>query len=564
MRTLFVLAAVLSLTSALVTPYNETAASYVNQLKPRMPPGRGSGNRGNGNNGNGRGRQGKEWGSPEPEPYGGTRYPGHGATSQQVRDAIAQEPGYTSGWNPVVPNRPNPGRSGVWVDRQRQRIELHYGDDMPYHADHELYHQQAYPASRGRGYGSSGSSSQSRDQRARALNGLPAGYGPWIVRDENRGASVDWMHNGISRNDAYGYNPLREDTTNMPVPDGESAAQSRMFSEARRLTNANPAYRMYYYDNRLHTANFRVQPNRGPMLPNNNDGRGHPYHTTNENPGYQRKAKRDMTQIADINSQISDQSTTTTDLQQQYELNLLAYQTVSANATDLLFPVIDSLLASSNLTIIHDMAFSLLQIVGSPQSMVGPFMYGMTNFDWFEDQITHNMTDEQKQNDPNVQLMYAQDGLLIELYEQAWENATAAANATGYLSDLEALANHLITNDTSVIPQAATTVVQDQYYEEIDYFYANLIDETSPSANGSIQPYPTDGAPFSTGSGGQWLIGSATGSVAAQSSTGTVPIDNGFLANPTVEGLVLGNLVTNTVLSPSLSTGTALPRAQTG
>jgi len=515
--------------------------------------------------GGGGGKKGKDYGAPYDDKQGGVKRPGRGATNQQVRNAIAQQPGYTSGWDPVVPHRPAPGESGVFVDHRHQRIEIHYGDDMPYHADGELYHQQAYPGSANRGYGTAGST-QSSDQRRRALNGLPAGYGPWIHRDENRGASVDWMHGGLSRNSRYGYNSKKEDTTNVPVPQGESAGQSRMFAEARNLAIAHPGYAMYYYDNRLNTASFRVQPNRGPYLGGNNDGRGYPYHTTNQNPGYRRKVKRDMNQITNINSQISDQTTTTTDLQQQYELNLLAYQTVSANATELLFPVIDQILASSNLTIIHDMAFSLLQIVSAPQSMVGPFMYGTTDFDWLEDQITHNMTDEQKQNDPNVQLMYAQNGLLIQLYEQAWANGTAAANATGYLSDLETLASHLITNDTSVIPQAATTVVQDQYYEDIDYFYADLIDEISTSATGSIQPYPTDGAPFPTGSGGQWLIGSATGSVAAPSpmGTGTVPIDNGFLANSTVKGLLFGNLVTDTALSPSLSTGTALPRAQVG
>lgn len=560
MRTLFALAAVLSLTSALITPYDGTAASHVNRFNPRMVPG-GSRNPGGG----GGGKKGKDYGSPYDGGRGGRFHPGRGATNKQVRDAIAQEPGYSSGWDPVVPHRPAPGESGVWVDHRNQRVEIHYGDDMPYHGDGELYHEQAYPESANRGYGAA-SSSQSREQRARALNGLPAGYGPWMHRDENRPASVDWMRGGLSRNSRYGYDPTREDSTDVPVPQGESARQSRLLSEGQRVLLAHPGYLEYFYDNRLNTASFRVQPNRGPYLDGNNDGRGPPYHTTNQNSGYRRKAKRDMNQITNINSQISSQTTTTTDLQQQYELNLLAYQTVSANATELLYPVIDSILASSNLTIIHDMAFSLLQIVGSPQSMVGPFMYGTTDFDWFEEQITHNMTDKQKQNDPNVQLMYAQNGLLIELYEQAWANGTAAANATGYLRDLENLASHLITNDTSIIPQAATTVVQDQYYEDIDYFYADLIDETSASATGSIQPYPTGGAPFPSGSGGRWLVGSGTGSVVAQypTGTGTVPIDNGFLTNPTVKGLLLGSLVPDTAQSPSLSTGTALPTAKIG
>ena len=558
MRNSFALAAVLSLTFALITPYDETAASHVVRLDPRMVPGGGS--RGGGDGGDRAGKKGKDYGQPYDYPKGGRIYPGHGATDPQVREAIAREPGYRSGWHPVKQDKPGPGETGVWVNHPEKNIELNYGDDMPYHADGVRYHEQSYPASADRGY-KTASRSQNKAQRDRALSGLPTGYGKDIVRDENKPASLDWKHGGLSRDSPYGYNSNQEDTTNVPVPRGESQRQGVMLNKARSLREEH-GYEISDKDNRAKTASLRVTPNRGPYDVKDTDGRGRPYHTTNENPGYQRRAKRDMTQITNINSQISDQTTTTTDLQQQYEQNLLAYQTVSANATDLLFPIIDSILASSNLTIMHDMAFSLLQIVGTSQSLVGPFMYGMTDFDWFEDQITHNMTDEQKQNDPNVQLMYAQHGLLIEFYEEAWANGTAAANATGQLGDLEILAGHLITNDTSVIPQAATTVVEGQNHEDIDYFYADLIDEFSTSANGSIHPNATDHAPFPTGSGGQWYIGSATESleVVSPSNTGTVPIDNGFLANPTVKGLLLGNLITDTAPSPSFSPGTALPR----
>ena len=508
MRTSFALQALPFLTYALIVATDGIAAFHRNRLMPRMVPGGGR-NPGGGGGGGG-GKKGQDYGAPYEGRHGGVYRPGRGAADPQVRNAIAQEPAYSSGWDPVLPHTPAPGESGVFVDHGQKRVELFYGDEMPYHGDGELYHQQAYPGSADRGYGNADGTLK-KEERARALKGLPAGYGPGMHRDENRAGSFNWMGNGLSRNSEYGFNPRREDTTNMPVPQGESARQSVMMAKAAALLEVHPGYLKYVIDNRLNTASVRVPPNKGPYLGGNNDGRGHPFHTTNEKPGYQRRVKRDINQISNINSQISDQKTTSTDLQQQYELNLLAYQTVSANATELLFPVIDQLLAKSNLTIIHDMAFSLLQIVGSPQFMVGPFMYGTTDFDWFEDQITRNMTDEQKQNDPNVQLMYAQDGLLIELYEQAWANGTVAANVTGYLSDLEALASHLITNDTSIIPQAATTVVQDQYYEDIDYFYADIIDEISPSASGGSQPYPTMGAPFPTGSGGQWFLGSATG-----------------------------------------------------
>ena len=426
---------------------------------------------------------------------------------------------------------------------------------MRYHGDGERYNDQAYPAFSDSSYGNVGGT-QRNDQRGRSLNHVPAGYGPSVHRDENEPANFDWMDNGLTRNSPYGYNPNRQDTTNVPVPEGESAMQAAMFRAASAYVRNDPSYRKATVDNRQNTADFRVTPNRGPMLPNNNDGRGQPYHTTNENSGYRRRmAKRGMAQITSINSQISEPTTSSTvDLQQQYEQNLLAYQTVRSNATELLYPVINEILSSSNLTIIHDLAFSLLQIVGTPQYIKGPFMYGIVNFDWWEDQITRNMTDEEKQNNPNVQLMYAQNGLLIELYQQAWDEGTAAANATGFLSDLDTLASYLITNDSSVVPQSATTVVAEDYYSDLDYFYQDIIDELPSPATGSIPAHPAAGVPFPTGSGGQWLLGSATGSVAtpSPSGSGSVPIDNGFLANPTVQGLILGNV-------PALSTGTSLP-----
>ena len=282
MRTLLALAAVLSLASALITPYNGNEASPVHRLRPRMVPG---GNRDPGSVDRG-GKKGTDYGSPYDDPKGGVIHPGRGATNEQVRNVIAQQPAYNSGWDPVAPKRPAPGESGVWVDDQGQGIVLHYGDDMPYHGDGELYHQQAYPGSADRGYGTA-DTGQKKDQRKRALKGLPAGYGPWIHRDENRAASVAWMQDGLSRNFLYGYNPNREDTTNVPAPEGESARQSRLFAKAKELRKgAHPSYEIYLCDNRLKTASLRVQPNRGPYLPDDNDGRGHPYHTTNENPGY--------------------------------------------------------------------------------------------------------------------------------------------------------------------------------------------------------------------------------------------------------------------------------------
>lgn len=124
---------------------------------------------------------------------------------------------------------------------------------------------------------------------------------------------------------------------------------------------------------------------------------------------------------------------------------------------------------------------------------------------------------------------YAQNGILIDLYEQAWANGTAAANATGYLRDLDMLSGYLITDDESIIAESAMTVIPDQYYEELDYFYRDLDDEYPASPTGAQAPYPIGEAPFPRGSGGSWLLGTATGNSTLSSATpsGSPPIDNG-------------------------------------
>ena len=74
------------------------------------------------------------------------------------------------------------------------------------------------------------------------------------------------------------------------------------------------------------------------------------------------------------------------------------------------------------------------------------------------------------ENDTAVQDMFATDLILIDLYQQAWNNGTAAANVTSLRSDMETLAGYLSPNDTSIIPQDRKTVDPNSkdYYD--DYF----------------------------------------------------------------------------------------------
>lgn len=158
-------------------------------------------------------------------------------------------------------------------DHQAGLNRMAYGDKMPWHADGQAYHQEASPGSGSMGYGNVGQSKM-KDQRDRALHDLPAGYGRSIHRDENPGASMDWMNLTLRKNSPYGYNPKREDTTNVPVPTGESATQSKVMNVAKNLIAKNGYPKEVINNRSSKTSGVKVKPNRGPYLPNDNNGRG--------------------------------------------------------------------------------------------------------------------------------------------------------------------------------------------------------------------------------------------------------------------------------------------------
>ena len=132
------------------------------------------------------------------------------------------------------------------------------------------------------------------------------------------------------------------------------------------------------------------------------------------------------------------------------------------NVSDLIWPVIQDMLAFSNSSLVYGAAFSLYtELTMAPVSVMGPFKGGMHSLDQYEDSLQASGA-----SDATMNLVYAIDGILIELYQTAWDNATALANATGLLGDLAVLADYLNPMDRTLLPDGYDDVdvnVADQY-----------------------------------------------------------------------------------------------------
>lgn len=82
-----------------------------------------------------------------------------------------------------------------------------------------------------------------------------------------------------------------------------------------------------------------------------------------------------------------------------------------------------------------------------PVAVSGPFAFGMHALDEYEDRLVASGA-----SDETMTLVYAIDGILIDLYETAWQNATAALDATDLQEDFEFLADYLDPKDRSLLP----------------------------------------------------------------------------------------------------------------
>lgn len=115
------------------------------------------------------------------------------------------------------------------------------------------------------------------------------------------------------------------------------------------------------------------------------------------------------------------------------------------NATNLLAPVINSLLNQTTNDIGYMMALDLYAMTDFSISVIGPFMGGCTTLDL--DRPRNNGTSIEQHH-----LELLADALLMELYAGVWEDGIAAMNATGLLSDMNLLNGALAGSNESMLP----------------------------------------------------------------------------------------------------------------
>ncbi|KAI4207646.1 MAG: hypothetical protein LQ346_000453 [Caloplaca aetnensis] len=238
-----------------------------------------------------------------------------------------------------------------------------------------------------------------------------------------------------------------------------------------------------YYDNRSKATkdamtkemvSGELQLYRGPKI----DGWPIPKHVTADfTSSGSRKggAKAGKNQKRSVLGNMKDQENNQQDPSSEYrdEINDLldAYDVVQRNATDVIWPFIENMLAASNSSLVYEAAFAVYaHLTMAPVAVSGPFAYGMHALDEYEDGLV-----ESGASNETMTMVYAIDGILIDLYETAWQNATAALDATDLPEDFEFLADYLDPKDRSLLPD---------YFVNVDSAGNDRYEVFLPPANG--------------------------------------------------------------------------------
>ncbi|KAL9611168.1 MAG: hypothetical protein Q9167_004190 [Letrouitia subvulpina] len=442
---LAILTAGLSLTSALRLPFDFPHSIQERSLVQRSP--------GNGG-GPGRGGSGHETRPEVPRPKTPEQKdpaPGRGGDKAKAKDreeveSLHRDPPYEKGYDFHVDREPKKGTVALRTDDKKKEFHLYYGDKTPRHGPIRL---------------KVASDSKKTDQRKNSLRYLLKR--PGTVLDEKPAASLD-------HDDWW--------TTVVRVSSSESQYEGAMYRQMKEFVKKHPEYSVVYHDWRSDAVkadmnkqmkNGELQFYRGPKV----DGIPSPKHQTADfTSGVSRDSRSRSPKIVDskdrkyrdrdhkskrgIVENIQHHDTkegshqdSNDQYRDQIDEYLDAFSSVQKNASIIVQHFIDNMLATSNSSLVYEAAFAVYaHITMAPVSISGPFAYGMHGFDEYEDQLIASGASED-----TMTLVYAIDGILIDLYQTAWDNATEAANANGLLDDLEFLSDYLTPKDQSLLPK---------------------------------------------------------------------------------------------------------------
>ncbi|KAL8775453.1 MAG: hypothetical protein Q9194_003749 [Teloschistes cf. exilis] len=393
---------------------------------------------------------------------------GDGKSNKDVKDLekIHEAPKYEKGYDFVRNGPPRRGDTGYFHNEKAKVIEIYYGDKTPRHAVNVEWNNLANGLKGNPPITMKAASSEQRQgQRKDSLRYLAKRGG--TVLDEKPAASLShdqWW------------------TTIIRTPSEESKYEGQMYRQAHQIAEGREGYTLRYFDNRSAASKKDMDEQlqagdlllyRGPKV----DGFPTPKHpTADHRSGVSDKGKivdskkatsgRKKNHKRDILDSMKAQEPAHQDPNAEYrqEINdyLDAFHSVQANATDVIWPFIEDMLAASNSSLVYEAAFAVFaHLTMAPVTISGPFAFGMHALDDYEDWLVASGA-----SNKTITLVYAIDGILIDLYQTTWDNATTALSKTDLPQHLELLADFLDPDDRSMLPAGFTTVdpaVSDMY-----------------------------------------------------------------------------------------------------
>ncbi|KAL8847730.1 MAG: hypothetical protein Q9221_007250 [Calogaya cf. arnoldii] len=349
---------------------------------------------------------------------------------QKEMNKLRQAPKYEKGYNFVLNEHPDLGVTGYLHDKAKKVVEIFYGDDAPRHGINVAWnnlansHDVNQPITLHRA-----SSEEHAENRKNALRYLKKN--PAYVLDEKPIASVsheDWWGSIVK---------VSPEESKITFHDNRSKATKEAM------------------DKEIGTGELQLY--RGPKV----DGMPTPKHVTADfSSGSSKRRKKNPKENAKrgVLESMKDQEHSQQDPSSEYreEIGRLldAYDVVQKNTTDLIWPFIEDMLAASHSSLVYEAAFAVYaHLTMAPVAISGPFAYGMHGFDEYEDRLV-----ESGASNETMTMVYAIDGILIDLYQAAWQKATATLDATELRDDFDFLADYLDPKDRSLLPGSFVNV----------------------------------------------------------------------------------------------------------
>ncbi|KAL8871536.1 MAG: hypothetical protein Q9174_002649 [Haloplaca sp. 1 TL-2023] len=196
------------------------------------------------------------------------------------------------------------------------------------------------------------------------------------------------------------------------------------------------------------------------------------------------RSKRDAVEMgaesdSDQNKGVVDESQ---NFKEEYEQYLQAYDATRSNATDIILPFIEDMVLGSTSDLVWNAAWEIMSLADPGIMVRGPTSMGMHAFDGIEDEMRENGVSEDQ-----MDAAERVHGVLIAMYQDTWQQAYDALNASGILEEMDTLLDELNTPSEELATIKGDTTGTDSLNE---FFLGGPSQEMSAADNVTT---PTNG-----------------------------------------------------------------------